>query len=151
MTGPTAGVRRPLKHQIKLYNPKTPFSKNPVWHGPSPRVLLGDAVPEGEFCHSPCYCKAELIVSLTRQRLTPPLYNPMSVPLSWARSQNWRSTGTRSPRASEIREGTGREKLAEHQHLLGLKGYSTEGSCRDLRFNHWNLMPHKTFKWSWTV
>lgn len=34
---------QPIKAAYKTVQPQTPFSKNPVWHGWSPWVLLGDA------------------------------------------------------------------------------------------------------------
>lgn len=63
----------PIKAQHKTVQPQTHLSRNPVWHGWEPWVLLGDAILKGEPCNSLCRCKAELIVSLMRHHLTCPL------------------------------------------------------------------------------
>lgn len=73
---------------------------------------------KGEPCHSPCCCKSWAHCWLnTSAADTSTLTHVL---LSRARSQNWRSTGTRSPRASEIQEGIGTVKPHQPSTLFVL-------------------------------
>lgn len=147
MTAPTAAVHGLLKHRIKPNDPE-PLLQEPLFDMADRLGCCWEMQSRGGALPLYSIVKAELIVSLStstvdKSTLTCVCSSPLGQITKLKIDRNPFAKGFRDPGRNRY------SKLslnAEHKHFLFSWKCSTKGPKRDLKFNHWNLKPHKTYK-----